>query len=74
MGDHCRRCPFDPSARSGADACPFTVGSWSFIDRHQARFERHPRMAVAVQAWRGRPATERAAVLQSAAALRDELP
>lgn len=74
MGDHCRRCPFDPGARSGPRACPFTVGYWSFVDRHQERFARHPRMAVAVQAWRARPEAERAAVRERAAELRARLP
>jgi len=74
MGDHCRRCPFDPGRRNGADACPFTVGYWDFIERHQARFEHHPRMAVAVRAWRARPAAERAGVLRRAEELRQALP
>jgi len=74
MGDHCRRCPFEPGRRTGPEACPFTVGYWSFIDRHQARFERHPRMAVAVKAWRARPAAEQAAVRARAAELHAALP
>ena len=74
MSDHCRRCPFEPGRRTGPDACPFTVGYWGFIDRHQARFERHPRMAMAVRSWRARPAAEQAAVRERAAELRDALP
>ena len=74
MSDHCRRCPFEPGRRTGPDACPFTVGYWGFIDRHQARFERHPRMAMAVRSWRARPAAEQAALRERAAELRDALP
>jgi deoxyribodipyrimidine photolyase-related protein len=74
MGDHCRRCPFDPGERAGARACPFTVGYWDFIDRHQERFARHPRMAVIVAAWRARPEPEQAALRATAAALRTALP
>lgn len=74
MSDHCRRCPFDPGTRTGPNACPFTVGYWSFVDRHQARFARHPRMAVAVQAWRARPAAEQAAVRARADELHARLP
>jgi deoxyribodipyrimidine photolyase-related protein len=74
MSDHCRRCPFEPGHRTGPRACPFTVGYWDFVDRHQARFERHPRMAVAVRAWRARPDAERSAVRARAAELRAELP
>jgi deoxyribodipyrimidine photolyase-related protein len=74
MSDHCRRCPFDPGARSGEHACPFTVGYWDFVDRHQERFARHPRMAVVVKAWRERPAAEQAAVRARAEELRQRLP
>jgi deoxyribodipyrimidine photolyase-related protein len=74
MSDHCRHCPLDPGARSGERACPFTVAYWDFVDRHQERFERHPRMAVVVKAWRDRPAAEQAAVRARAAAFRQQLP
>ena len=74
MSDHCRRCPFEPGRRTGPDACPFTVGYWDFVDRHQARFERHPRMAVAVRSWRTRSEAECSAVRARAAELRAELP
>jgi len=74
MSDHCRHCPFDPGARTGERACPFTVAYWDFIDRHQARFARHPRMSMAVQAWRARPAAEQAAVRAHADTFRQQLP
>ncbi|MDF1522497.1 MAG: cryptochrome/photolyase family protein [Trueperaceae bacterium] len=74
MGDHCRRCPFDPGSRIGPTACPFTVGYWDFVDRHQERFARHPRMAVAVKAWRAHDAAEQAAVRARTSELRERLP
>ena len=74
MSNHCRGCRFDPGARSGANACPFTVAYWDFIDRHANRFERHPRMAVVVAAWRKRDPAEQAAVRARAAELREQLP
>ena len=42
-------CPYRPSVRVGADACPFTAGYWSFLDRHADRFAHHPRMARQVK-------------------------
>ena len=74
MSDYCTRCPFDPKSRSGPDACPFTALYWHFVDRHGERFERHPRMAVIVKAWRKREPEDRAATLDTAERYRDQLP
>ncbi|TDC61051.1 cryptochrome/photolyase family protein, partial [Streptomyces hainanensis] len=48
MSDYCDGCAYRPTARVGADACPFTTGYWSFLHRHRARFAGNPRMARAV--------------------------
>jgi deoxyribodipyrimidine photolyase-related protein len=49
MSDYCGPCPYRPSVRVGADACPFTAGYWSFLDRHADRFAHNPRMARQVK-------------------------
>ena len=41
MSDYCGDCEY----RLGPQACPFTAGYWAFLDRHEARFGRNPRMA-----------------------------
>lgn len=74
MSDYCDGCRFDPGARSGERACPFTSLYWAFVDRHAERFERHPRMAVIVRSWRNRDADDRAATLASAERYRQRLP
>lgn len=52
MSDHCRRCEFDPTARTGAQACPFTTLYWDFLARHRDRFAANHRMANQLAALR----------------------
>ncbi|MEY3019629.1 MAG: hypothetical protein RLZZ272_613 [Actinomycetota bacterium] len=48
MGDHCRRCPYDPKVRVGPTACPFTAGYWAFLDRNAERLAGNHRMSRAL--------------------------
>lgn len=49
MSDYCSGRRFDPRARVGPDACPFTAGYWSFLHPHaDSRFAGNHRMARAV--------------------------
>lgn len=48
MTRHCQTCPFDPKARTGPNACPFTTLYWDFLDRHRDAFARNPRMSAQV--------------------------
>ncbi len=45
MSDFCRSCRYKPNVRHGDDACPFTAGYWTFLDRHRERFAANHRMA-----------------------------
>jgi deoxyribodipyrimidine photolyase-related protein len=49
MSDHCGSCVYDPKARTGDRACPFTVGYWAFLNRHRERFGANRRMAQMVR-------------------------
>ncbi len=73
MSNYCAGCPLDPAKATGARACPFTTLYWDFLERHAARFARHPRVG---QQWRNLErfsATERLAIRQAAEALRASL-
>lgn len=48
MTRHCGSCAYNPKARTGEDACPFTTLYWDFLDRHADEFGRNPRMAQQV--------------------------
>jgi deoxyribodipyrimidine photolyase-related protein len=44
MSDYCGGCAYDPRKRLGDDACPFTAGYWSFLDRTRDRLAGNQRM------------------------------
>jgi deoxyribodipyrimidine photolyase-related protein len=46
MSDHCRNCRYDPGARTGESACPFTILYWDFLDRHRDRLAESRRMRL----------------------------
>ena len=54
QGDHCRQCVYDPKKITGEGACPYNSLYWRFIDRHQAKLETNPRMALILRNWQGR--------------------
>ncbi|MEL7206997.1 MAG: cryptochrome/photolyase family protein [Actinomycetota bacterium] len=45
MSDYCGDCVYDPRARTGDDACPFTTLYWDFLARHRGRLRGNNRMA-----------------------------
>jgi deoxyribodipyrimidine photolyase-related protein len=45
MSDSCAGCRFDPRARVGDEACPFTTLYWDFLDRNRALLATNHRMA-----------------------------
>ncbi len=46
MSPYCKGCRYDPSASSGAQACPMTSLYWDFLMRHEERLKANPRMGM----------------------------
>ena len=44
MSDYCGGCRYDPRKRLGEDACPFTAGYWTYLDRNADRLAGNRRM------------------------------
>ena len=48
MSNYCKGCVYDPKARAGENACPFTTLYWDFLDRHKETFIKNHRMSQQV--------------------------
>ena len=70
MSNYCAQCRYDPRQRSGPEACPMTILYWDFLDRHESRFRKHPRMKLVLGALDRLGEDERRTIGRDAAALR----
>lgn len=73
MSDYCRGCRYRPGARTGPDACPFTVFYWDFLLRNEDRLRGNQRMALPLKNAARFEARERREIRNHADALRAEL-
>jgi deoxyribodipyrimidine photolyase-related protein len=73
MSNYCDGCRYDPGARSGEDACPFTVFYWDFLLRNEPRFADNRRMKLMYTHVRKMDREQRAAITVSAKRLRTRL-
>jgi len=70
---HRHECRYDPTRRTGDDACPFTALYWDFIARHEQRWAGNPRMALPLRGLQRMDPAELAAVRERAARARAQL-
>lgn len=68
MSDYCKGCVYKVSVKTGADACPFNLLYWHFLDRHRARFSNNARMGNMYRTWDRMDDDRRETVLQDAGA------
>ncbi len=73
MGNHCRHCRFDVTAKAGAGACPFNRLYWDFIARNEPHFARNQRMWRTLDTWRRFPPERQQAIRADAAAVLDTI-
>lgn len=66
MSDYCGSCAYRVQDKTGANACPFNLLYWHFLDRHRPRFEGNPRMGNMYRVWDRMDDTRRATVLAEA--------
>ena len=51
MSDYCKDCSYKVKDKTGADACPFNLLYWHFLDRHRERFKGNHRMGNMYRVW-----------------------
>lgn len=73
MSNYCRDCRYDPGARDGPRACPFTVFYWDFLIRNRQTLAGNQRMSMILKNVDRMKAAERVQITVSAAALRSRL-
>ena len=71
MSNYCDGCRIDPALSTGPNACPFTTLYWDFLDRHQKRFSKHPRIGQQILNLGRKANDEIAAIRLEAQRLRD---
>ena len=70
MGGPCATCRYDPAAREGERACPYTTLYWDFLMRHETLLQKNPRMALQVKNIVRLSDAQRQAIVQRADAIR----
>ncbi len=73
MSDHCKKCAYSVTKKTGEGACPFNLLYWHFMERHRDRFGKNPRMGQMYATWDRMDPDRREKVLKEADAFLDRL-
>lgn len=51
MSDYCKNCGYSVSKKTGEKACPFNYLYWRFLDAHQDKLRKNPRMGLVYKSY-----------------------
>jgi deoxyribodipyrimidine photolyase-related protein len=66
MSNYCAGCRYQPTVRTGPDACPFNFLYWNFFAEHAERFVHNPRIGMMIRTWNDKPRDEQEAIRRQA--------
>ena len=73
QSNYCAGCRYDPTRRTGENACPFTTLYWHFISRHEKTLAANPRTALMAKNLQKLSSAELAGIAKRAAVLLKDL-
>lgn len=73
MSDYCSSCRFDPTKKTGDDACPVNVWYYDFLDRHESVLSKNPRMVYMYANYRKLPVSTLEEIKHKAQMYRSEV-
>lgn len=66
MSDYCKDCHYNVKEKSEDTACPFNSLYWHFMDKHEQRLSRNPRIGMVYKNWHKQEPAQRQATLKRA--------
>ncbi|QNF31569.1 cryptochrome/photolyase family protein [Adhaeribacter swui] len=66
MSSYCQGCYYDKNKKIGDRACPFNSLYWNFLDQHESKLARNPRISMVYKAWYKMEPDTKAAILEQA--------
>ncbi|RDC62157.1 cryptochrome/photolyase family protein [Adhaeribacter pallidiroseus] len=66
MSSYCQGCYYDKNKKIGDRACPFNSLYWNFLDQHESKLAKNPRISMIYKAWYNMEPETKAAILEQA--------
>ena len=51
MSDYCPSCHYDVKEKIGENACPFNSFYWYFLNQHDSKLSKNPRIRMIYSVW-----------------------